>query len=80
MATSTALFTPDQIAADARNAVVRTTGQVGAGAATVNVGEWVAQLAGWHGHIPTTVRDSMVVLLTVGWAAVSNWRKLGGRL
>lgn len=73
------LFTPEQVKADAQNAVVRTTGQAGMGAATVGLSLWVAHQCGWHGTMDALTQLDAVVVASGVWAAITNRSKLQGK-
>lgn len=69
------VFTPEQISEDGKNRVTRSTGQGGVAAATVVVGEWLAQQLGWHDSLPTAVSAAMqVILLAVAAYAMNRSR------
>lgn len=69
-------FTAEQVRDDGGNRVAKTGLQVSGGSALVIVGEWLAQQAGWHSALPPRVNDAMVVLVSIGVAAATNWRRL----
>lgn len=69
-------FTPEQVAEDGRNRVSRTASQGGVAAATVTIGELVAQQAGWHGALPTPVSAAIIVVLTATGSYLMNRRRI----